>query len=242
MRQELRRLDPGDRVHDQLPELLPLFVGDGSTEVLDFDQPFADEDHLGDFGDAGHPGIADQLGVEGQESIRFFRVAAGGGLPLDQALGIVDFANGIDISDEVVVVGDRTFELDLQVLTGLADTDAIILAETIEQRDALLQHAIPAVTVRVVQCLILVGSPFPEQNPGSVFLSEVSAQSLFEGPTEEHGGTSVFLLPAIQIPMSVTTRAREVLADLGVAVGHGSTWELSRFEAPLAVLPNADSH
>ena len=31
------------------------------------DQPLADEDNLGDFSDAGHPGIADQLRIEGQQ-------------------------------------------------------------------------------------------------------------------------------------------------------------------------------
>ena len=64
MGQEQPRLDPPDRVFDQSCELLPLCVGNCGPEVLNFDQPFADEDHLGYFVDTRHPGIADQLRVK----------------------------------------------------------------------------------------------------------------------------------------------------------------------------------
>jgi len=43
VRKEQPRLDAVDRVFDQAGELLPLCVGDGGAEVLDFDQPLADE-------------------------------------------------------------------------------------------------------------------------------------------------------------------------------------------------------
>src|SRR5207237_9657453 len=62
--QELGRLDLLDGGFDQLPELAPLFIVDGGAQVLDFDQPLAHENYLGDFGDAGHPGIASQLWVQ----------------------------------------------------------------------------------------------------------------------------------------------------------------------------------
>jgi hypothetical protein len=58
-------------------------VGDGGAEVLNLNQPFADEYDLGDLGNARHPGITDQLWIERQQPIRFLRVAAGGGLPLE---------------------------------------------------------------------------------------------------------------------------------------------------------------
>jgi len=63
----------------------------------------------------------------------------------------------------------------------LTNADAVILAEAVEQHDALLQHAVPAVAVRVVQVLVLVGSPFAEQGGGSVLAQEIGAERSFEG-------------------------------------------------------------
>ena len=59
--------DPSDRVVDQMAELLALLVADDRSEVLDLDQPLADKHHLGDVGDTGDPGIADQLRIESQQ-------------------------------------------------------------------------------------------------------------------------------------------------------------------------------
>ena len=96
-----------DRVLDQVAEFLALLVGDRGAQVLDLDQSLAHEDDLGDFGDAGHPGIADQLRIEGKQSLRLFRVSAGRGLPLQQAALSVEFPDGIDVGDEVVRSRDR---------------------------------------------------------------------------------------------------------------------------------------
>ena len=73
------------------PNSSPLFVGDGGPEVLDFDQSLANEHDLSDVGDAGHPGVADQLRIESQQALRFLRIPAGSGLPLQQAPGTVQF-------------------------------------------------------------------------------------------------------------------------------------------------------
>src|ERR1051326_4886946 len=53
--QELRGLDSANRVVDQLPELLPLFVGNGRSEILNFREPLTNEYNLRDLGDARHP-------------------------------------------------------------------------------------------------------------------------------------------------------------------------------------------
>jgi len=58
VRQELGRLDLPDDRFDQLTEFAALLVCDGGTQVLNLDQALAYENHLGDFGDAGDPGIA----------------------------------------------------------------------------------------------------------------------------------------------------------------------------------------
>jgi hypothetical protein len=79
--QELCRLDLADALVNQFAELPPLFVADGGMQVLDLDQSFAHEYDLRDFGNSGDPGVADQLRVERQQAIGFFRVAGRGGLP-----------------------------------------------------------------------------------------------------------------------------------------------------------------
>ena len=64
-----------------------------------------------------------------------------------------------------------------------------------------------------------------------IFSAEEGAQSLFEGATEQHCCPGVLLFPAVQIAMPIPARAGEVLADLGVAVGHHATCGLSRLVA-----------
>lgn len=66
MRQELGRLNSPNRVFHQLAELPPLLVAYRRAQVLNFDQPLAHEYDLGDFSNAGHPGIANQLGIQRQ--------------------------------------------------------------------------------------------------------------------------------------------------------------------------------
>ncbi len=77
-----------------------LFVRDRRPEVLDFDQPFADKDHLGNFVDAIHPGVANELRIQGQRTLGFFGVSAGGRqgrLPLERATDAVKAAAYPDV-------------------------------------------------------------------------------------------------------------------------------------------------
>jgi hypothetical protein len=50
-----------------------LLVGDGGFQVLDLDQALTDEDNFCDFADAGDPGVADELGVEGEQASGYRR-------------------------------------------------------------------------------------------------------------------------------------------------------------------------
>src|ERR1035437_6304710 len=63
MRQEQPGLDPSDCVIDQGCELPALLVRNGGPEVLNFDQPLADENNLGNLVDPCHPRIADELRI-----------------------------------------------------------------------------------------------------------------------------------------------------------------------------------
>src|SRR3989442_10655521 len=102
----------------------------------------------------------------------------------------------------------------------MANAHAILLAEAVEQLNALLEHAIPAIAMRELQLLILIECPLLKQGSRRVLPQKVRGQSPFKGAPEEHGCPSIFLLPAIQITMTVSARAGQILADLGIAVDH----------------------
>jgi hypothetical protein len=164
---ELTGLDSPDRVFDQAAIILSLFVGDGSPQILDFDQWLAHEDDLGDLGDAGDPGVADQLRIESQKSHGFFRIAARRGLPFQQTPLPIQLPEGIDIGYEVVRRrGNGSGELYPEAAAGLTDPDAVVLGKALEQLDALLQHAVPGVAVRVVQASLLKDCPLSVEGRG----------------------------------------------------------------------------
>src|SRR3989442_11901078 len=105
----------------------------------------------------------------------------------------------------------------------MANAHAILLAEAVEQLNALLEHAIPAIAMRELQLLILIQCPLLKQGSRRVLPQKVGGQSPFKGAPEKHGCPAVLFLPAIQITMTVAARAGEVLADLGVAINHQAT-------------------
>ena len=130
VRQEQPGLDPSDGVIDQSRELLALLVGDRGPEVLDFDQPLADENDLGNFVDSGHPRVADELRIQCGNAGRLFRISCRGGLPLQNAGRAVEFANGIDVSDEIVARAECPIELNLLGRTRAANANAAVLKHT----------------------------------------------------------------------------------------------------------------
>src|SRR5437763_12641028 len=77
--------------------------------------------------------------------------------------------------------------------------------------------------MRVLELLILTGLPFLKQGSRRILPQKEGGQSSFKGAPEEHGRPGVFLLPAIEIAMTVASRAGQVLADLGIAVHHQAT-------------------
>ena len=85
--------------------------------------------------------------IERQQPIGFFWIAGRGGLPLDQTARAIQFSDGVNIGDEVILPGQWPLELDLQVALRLANTDAVVLAEPVQELDALLQHPVPAVAI-----------------------------------------------------------------------------------------------
>src|SRR6267143_2739256 len=137
-----------------MTEFLTLFLADDRMEVLNLNQPLAYKHYLGHLGNPGNPGIANQLRIERQQPLRLLWIAAGSGFPFEQATLPVEFADCVDVGYELVVSADWQNEFDLQVAPRLPDTDAVFLTETLEQLNALLQHSIPIVILRVLQILL----------------------------------------------------------------------------------------
>jgi hypothetical protein len=101
VRQEAGRLNLANRVFDEEAKFLALLFADVCPKVLDFHDALANEDHLGDFGNAGDRGIADHLRVESQQPTRFLHIAARRRLPLQQARVRIQPSYPIDRKQEI---------------------------------------------------------------------------------------------------------------------------------------------
>ena len=191
MRQEQSRLNPADGVVDQGLELLALLVSDGGPQVLDFYRALTDEDDLGDVIDPGHPGVANQLRIQGRNAVGLLRIAGGGGLPLQHTGCAIQFANSIDKSDKAVARTQRAREADLLMAVRLVNLDAALLGEALQQLNALPEHVVPGVASRIGQLQMLTRRPLLKQNRCWIFVSEQSRHRLLEAAAEKHGGPNL---------------------------------------------------
>src|ERR1019366_8594206 len=200
-------LNPTGRVVDQGPELLPLLVGDGGPQVLDFNRALTDKDDLGNFIDSSHPGITNQLRIQCRNAVRLLGIAGGAGLPLQRTGCAIQFADRVDEGDKLVARTQRAGESDLLMAVRLVNLDAPVLGEALEQLNALLEHVVPGVVSRVGQFQVLARCPLLEQDGRWVFVAEQSRHRLLEAAAEEHGSAGVFFLPAIEVAMAGTASA-----------------------------------
>ena len=123
--------DSPNRVFDDLAKLVAFLSSNCGAQVLNFHQALANEDNLGHFRDAGDPGVANELGVKNEEPIRLLWVAAGGGLPFEQAGGTVQPSDPVNIRYEIILVCKRPRKLDLQILSRSTDADSVVLTEPV---------------------------------------------------------------------------------------------------------------
>src|SRR5437762_9350696 len=137
-----------------MTEFLTLFIADDRSKVLNLNQSLAHKHYLRHLGNPGDPGIANQLRIERQQPLRFFWIAAGSSFPFEQTTLPIEITDCIDVGYELVLPANWKDEFHLHVAPGLTDADAVILTEAFEQLNALLQHSIPTVTLRVLQILL----------------------------------------------------------------------------------------
>ena len=62
-----------------------------------------DHSHVANSGD---PGVADQLGIEGQQPIGFLGIAAARCFPIDQILLVVKLPDGVDVETNSPPLGN----------------------------------------------------------------------------------------------------------------------------------------
>jgi hypothetical protein len=69
-------------------------------------------------------------------------------------------------------------EFDLQVSSRLTDANAIVLGKTIQQLHTGLQHAIPAVPLRIMDTILPARCPLPVEHCGSILPMEIGSLGL----------------------------------------------------------------
>src|SRR5271163_76556 len=99
---ELGSFDLAGGRFDQLTKLLPLLLGDRSQQVLNLRNALSHEGHDSDFGNAGDPGVADELKVQRGQSLWLIRITSTRGFPFEQTPCAVQVADGIDIGYKLV--------------------------------------------------------------------------------------------------------------------------------------------
>jgi len=96
----------------------------------------------------------------------------------------VEFAQGVDVGDEFIVFGKFPSQLHLQIALWIVNPDAIILGESFEQVDSLVNEAIPGFAFLVFKWSVPERAPFLEECRSAVVSSEVSRQRVFEATPE----------------------------------------------------------
>src|SRR5713226_7323034 len=168
VRNKLSRFDLADRCLHQAPELLPLLCRDRRSQILNFGSMFPHEDDQSHFRNPTDPGITDELRVERKQSLGLRRIAAGGCLPVDQAVLAIDLPEGIKIGNEFAPSRQRPHDLDLKILLRTANPNAIVPRKGFEQMDALVEEAVPGLSFAVFKRSIAVWFPFLEKHSGAI--------------------------------------------------------------------------
>src|SRR5271170_2029227 len=97
VRKELARFNLIGRCLNELAKLPTLLFINGCLQILNLGRVLSHEDDQSNIGDPSHPGITNQLWIERQETLWLFGVASRSRLPVNDALGPVEFADRIDV-------------------------------------------------------------------------------------------------------------------------------------------------
>src|SRR5215469_16084909 len=118
VREELPCLDLIDRSLNQLAKLPALLFVDRGLQILNLRCVLSYKYHQGNLRNAGHPGITNELRVEGQKTIGLFWVSGCGRFPVDDAFCSIHLADRIDVRHEITATEERACQLHLKILFG----------------------------------------------------------------------------------------------------------------------------
>src|SRR6516165_2491099 len=101
VREELSCLDLIDRSLNQLAKLPALVLVDRGLQILNLRCVLSYKYDQGNFRNASHPGITNELWVECQKTFRMFRISGCGRFPVDNAFRSIHLADRIDVRHEI---------------------------------------------------------------------------------------------------------------------------------------------
>ena len=101
---------------------------------------------------------------------------------------------------------DGTDHLDLQVVLRRPNVNAIILDESLEQVDTLVDQTIPGFAFSVLQRGISEDAPFVEERCARILLTKQCSKSFFKTTPEDHRPSLLFP-PSIEVAIPIAARA-----------------------------------
>src|SRR5271154_3630074 len=126
VRKELARFNLISCSLNQLAKFPSLLFINARLQILNFRRVLSHEDNQSNIREPSHPGIADELWIEGQEPLRLFWIAAGRRFPVDDAFLPVEFTNSVYVREELAPGRERARQFHLQILLGMPYPNPII--------------------------------------------------------------------------------------------------------------------
>src|SRR6266478_6616840 len=100
------------------------------------------------------------------------------------------------------------------------ESEPVILCELLQQMDSLMHVSVPSLSLLVFEGSITESLPFLEQHCATILFAEISSQGILKAATESHSRARLLFAPTVEVAVTITARAAEILADLRVAIHH----------------------
>jgi hypothetical protein len=171
VRQKMAGFNLLDGGFHQLAKFPALFFVDGCLQILNLRHAPGNKHNQGDIRDSGHPGVADELRIERQETLGLFRIARSGRFPID-AFRPVQLANRIDVRYKLASARKSTRELGLEIPLRVSDSHTIVLGESFEQANALVIQPVPGIVLGILEGGILMFLPCLKERGGRIFFGK----------------------------------------------------------------------
>lgn len=88
----------------------------------------------------------------------------------------IEGANGVNLADKLMAASQAAQQLNLQVLGGIWDVDAVVLRKALKQMNALVEQSVPGFSSCVLEGGVAKGAPFLVKSGTRVFLMKRAPQ------------------------------------------------------------------